>query len=127
MIDRDHTLPIIRHAKVVGIRRGTDCDHMVPIPDSDLRRIRRVDEVHCRLPKPMPPISGNWRRRPHRLLGARDHDFSQFVSSIDEFPNILSPVSLAHYVLDFSAFGGHVPRLSSKPSCHPRARQEERP
>jgi len=50
MIDRTHELPVKRQAELVGISRGTVYYHPEPVPESDLRLMRRMDELHLELP-----------------------------------------------------------------------------
>ena len=50
MIDRTHELPVKRQAELVGISRGTVYYHPEPVPESDLRVMRRIDELHLELP-----------------------------------------------------------------------------
>jgi putative transposase len=50
MIDRNHPLPIKRQAELVGISRGTVYYHPEPIPEADLRLMRRLDELHLEHP-----------------------------------------------------------------------------
>jgi putative transposase len=50
MIDRDHTLPVARQAKLVGISRSSV--YYVPnaVSDADLALMRRIDELHLEHP-----------------------------------------------------------------------------
>jgi putative transposase len=50
MIDRDHTLPVARQAKLVGISRSSV--YYVPnaMSDADLALMRRIDELHLEHP-----------------------------------------------------------------------------
>ncbi len=50
MIDRTHDLSISRQAELVGISRGSVYYHPDPIPESDLRLMRRIDELHLEHP-----------------------------------------------------------------------------
>jgi putative transposase len=50
MIDRTHELPVKRQAELVGISRSTVYYHPEPVPESDLRLMRRIDELHLELP-----------------------------------------------------------------------------
>lgn len=50
MIDRRHDLPVCRQAQLVGISRGTVYYHSESIPESDLRLLRRIDELHLEHP-----------------------------------------------------------------------------
>lgn len=50
MIDRSHNLSVARQAELVGISRGTVYYHPEPIPESDLRLMRRIDELHLEHP-----------------------------------------------------------------------------
>ena len=50
MIDRNHPLPIKRQAQIVNISRSSVYYHPEPMPDADLRLMRRIDELHLELP-----------------------------------------------------------------------------
>ena len=50
MIDRTHALPITRQAQIVNISRGSVYYESEPISDADLKLMRRIDELHLKLP-----------------------------------------------------------------------------
>jgi putative transposase len=50
MIDRNHHLPIKRQAELLNIGRGTVYYHPEPVSESDLRLMRRIDELHLEHP-----------------------------------------------------------------------------
>jgi putative transposase len=50
MIDRDHALPIARQVKLVGISRSSAYYVPNPVSDTDLRLMRRIDELHLEHP-----------------------------------------------------------------------------
>jgi len=50
MIDRNHLLPVKRQAQIVNISRSSVYYHPEPMPDADLRLMRRIDELHLELP-----------------------------------------------------------------------------
>ena len=50
MIDRDHTLPIVRQAKALNISRGSVYYKPRPVGPSDLALMRRIDELHLDYP-----------------------------------------------------------------------------
>lgn len=50
MIDRDHRLPVKRQAELLGISRGTVYYQPLPIPEGELRLMRRIDEMHLEHP-----------------------------------------------------------------------------
>jgi putative transposase len=50
MIDRTHPLPISRQAQIVNISRGSVYYEAQPVSDTDLRLMRRIDELHLELP-----------------------------------------------------------------------------
>jgi putative transposase len=50
MIDRTHALPVKRQAELVGISRSTVYYHPEPVSETDLRLMRRIDELHLELP-----------------------------------------------------------------------------
>ena len=50
MIDRDHKLPLIRQAAVLGITRGSLYDRACPVPPAELAIMRRIDELHLNYP-----------------------------------------------------------------------------
>lgn len=50
MIDRDHELSVKRQAELLGISRGSVYYHPEPVSESDLRLMRRIDELHLEHP-----------------------------------------------------------------------------
>lgn len=50
MIDRTHALPVKRQGELLGIGRSTVYYHPEPIPEADLRLMRRIDELHLEHP-----------------------------------------------------------------------------
>ena len=50
MIDRTHELPIKRQAELLDISRGTVYYHPEPVSQSELRLMRRLDELHLEHP-----------------------------------------------------------------------------
>jgi hypothetical protein len=50
MIDREHDLPLTRQAILVGLSRGAIYYEPRPLPESDLRLMRRMDELHLEHP-----------------------------------------------------------------------------
>ena len=50
MIDRGHTLPLIRQAAVLGISRGSLYHSACPVPPAELAIMRRIDELHLDYP-----------------------------------------------------------------------------
>ena len=50
MIDREHELPVVKQAEVLNISRGSVYYLPRPVPDSDLRIMRRMDELHMDYP-----------------------------------------------------------------------------
>jgi putative transposase len=50
MIDRQHELPLVRQAVLVGLSRGAIYYEPRPISDEDLKLMRRIDELHLELP-----------------------------------------------------------------------------
>jgi putative transposase len=46
MIDRNHTLPVIRQAKALGVSRSSVYYMPRPVPAEDLKLMRRLDELH---------------------------------------------------------------------------------
>lgn len=50
MIDREHELPLKRQAQLVGLDRSSLYYHPEPISDTDLRLMRRIDELHLQWP-----------------------------------------------------------------------------
>src|SRR5271157_729017 len=50
MIDRNHDLPVSRQAKALNISRGAVYYKPRPIPDADLKLMRRIDELHLGYP-----------------------------------------------------------------------------
>lgn len=50
MIDRSHELPVARQAREPGISRGSVYYLPRPVPEADLKIMRRIDELHLELP-----------------------------------------------------------------------------
>ncbi len=50
MIDREHDLPLTRQATLVGLSRGAIYSEPRPLPEGDLRLMRRMDELHLEHP-----------------------------------------------------------------------------
>ena len=56
MIDRQHALPIIRQALLLGISRGTVYYLPKPTLSADLALMRRLDELHLKHPFESPRV-----------------------------------------------------------------------
>ena len=50
MIDREHKLPISQQAKLLNISRGSVYYLPVPVSETDLKLMRRIDELHLEMP-----------------------------------------------------------------------------
>jgi putative transposase len=50
MIDRAHELPLVRQAELAGLSRGAIYYQPRPLPERDLRLMRRMDELHLEHP-----------------------------------------------------------------------------
>jgi putative transposase len=50
MIDREHELPVSTQAKVLNISRGSVYYLPRPVPERDLKLMRRIDELHMNYP-----------------------------------------------------------------------------
>lgn len=50
MIDRSHDLPISRQARLLGFARSSVYYQPVPVSETDLRLMRRLDELHLEVP-----------------------------------------------------------------------------
>lgn len=50
MIDRSHDLPVVRQARELGISRGSVYYLPRPVPEADLKIMRRIDELHLEVP-----------------------------------------------------------------------------
>ena len=50
MIDRSHTLPLVRQARELGISRGSVYYLPKPVSAADLAIMRRIDELHLEFP-----------------------------------------------------------------------------
>jgi putative transposase len=50
MIDREHELPLLRQAVLVGLSRGAIYYQPRPLPERDLHLMRRIDELHMEHP-----------------------------------------------------------------------------
>jgi len=59
MIDREHILPIARHAQPLGMSRGSVYDLSRPVSAGELDLMRRIDELHLEFPfmGDLPPSS----------------------------------------------------------------------
>jgi putative transposase len=67
MIDRDHKLSLVRQAKALGISRGSVYYLPQPTSETDLKLMRRMDELHLEY-----PFAGS--RMLRGLLGQEGHD-----------------------------------------------------
>jgi putative transposase len=47
MIDREHDLPLVRQAALVGLSRGAIYYEPRALPERDLLLMRRMDELTC--------------------------------------------------------------------------------
>jgi putative transposase len=50
MIDREHGLPVTRQSEVLNISRGSDYYLPRPVPERNLKLMRRMDELHMDYP-----------------------------------------------------------------------------
>jgi putative transposase len=50
MIDRAHPMPISRQCEILELSRSSVYYRAVPIPEADLALMRRIDEIHLKLP-----------------------------------------------------------------------------
>ena len=50
MIDRNHSLPITRQAKALGIARSTVYSQPRPVSDRDLDLMERIDKLNLEMP-----------------------------------------------------------------------------
>ncbi len=50
MIDRADPIPITRQCEILGVSRSSVYYRAVPIPEADLALMRRIDEIHLKLP-----------------------------------------------------------------------------
>lgn len=50
MIDRAGPLPIIRQCEILDLSRSSVYYRLVPIPDEELQLMRRIDEIHLKMP-----------------------------------------------------------------------------
>ncbi len=50
MMDRDHDLPLVRQAALVGLSRGAIYYQAKPLPERDLALMRRMDALHLEHP-----------------------------------------------------------------------------
>ena len=66
MIDREHKLPLIRQAVLVGLSRGAIYYEPRPLPEGDLMLMRRIDALHLEH-----PFAGS--RMPRDLLTEEGH------------------------------------------------------
>ncbi|WP_229517802.1 IS3 family transposase [Paraburkholderia terrae] len=50
MIDREHALPIVQQARLMGIARSSVYYESRPVSETDLKLMRRIDELHLEFP-----------------------------------------------------------------------------
>ena len=50
MIDREHALPVVQQARLVGIARSSVYYEPRPVSETDLKLMRRIDELHLEFP-----------------------------------------------------------------------------
>lgn len=50
MIDRAHLIPITQQCRILDLSRSSVYYRAVPIPEADLALMRRIDEIHLKLP-----------------------------------------------------------------------------
>ncbi len=50
MIDRTHTLPVVRECRILELARSTAYYAPQPISPEDLALMRRIDELHLEYP-----------------------------------------------------------------------------
>ena len=50
MIERGHRLPLTRQAELLGLSRASLYYRPVPVPERDLKLMRRIDELHLEFP-----------------------------------------------------------------------------
>jgi len=72
MIDRQHELPLVRQAVLVGLSRGAIYYEPRALPARDLMLMRRIDELHLELPfagsrmlRDLLNAEGHWVGRRH--------------------------------------------------------------
>ncbi len=50
MMNRNHTLPVIRQCRILALPRSTAYYHPRPVSEADLQLMRRIDELHLEIP-----------------------------------------------------------------------------
>jgi len=50
MIDRAHPMPITKQCEILELSRSSVYYRAIPIPEADLALMRRIDEIHLKLP-----------------------------------------------------------------------------
>jgi len=50
MLARGHSLPLVRQCELLGVARSTFYHQPQPVGAADLALMRRLDEIHLRLP-----------------------------------------------------------------------------
>lgn len=50
MIDRAHPIPITQQCRILDLSRSSVYYRAVPIPEADLALMRRIDEIHLKIP-----------------------------------------------------------------------------
>ena len=71
MIDRNHTLPIKRQAKLLSIGRSTVYYRPRPVSDADLEVMRRIDLIHLAHPTAGARMLRDMLRREGFAIGRR--------------------------------------------------------
>ena len=71
MIDRNHTLPIKRQAKLQSIGRSTVYYRPRPVSDADLAVMRRIDQIHLSHPTAGARMLRDMLRREGFAVGRR--------------------------------------------------------
>ena len=71
MIDRTHTLPVVRQCQLLGVSRSTAYYQPTPLSASVLALMRRIDELHLQYPFAGARMLRDLLRQEGRVIGRR--------------------------------------------------------
>ncbi|CAB3774620.1 hypothetical protein LMG29542_07998 [Paraburkholderia humisilvae] len=71
MIDREHALPVVQQARLVGIARSSAYYEPQPVSRTDLQLMRRMDELHLEFPFAGARMLARLLRREGNKVGRR--------------------------------------------------------
>ena len=71
MIDRTHTLPVVRRSQLLKLSRSTAYYQPMPVSEAELARMRRIDELHLQYPFARARLLRDLLRREEQAIGRR--------------------------------------------------------